>query len=152
MTSAGGSYTGDLYLNVGHSNYIYVYGYTTGQSYSVTVAPNTAHVSDGDASDLTTDDYIYPSYSGYQTGYGHTDFYADGDTGYLYVNNSGYYDVTSTGNTYTFVFDQSVGAWMISAGGSYTNAIYLTAGHANYISVYGYTNGENYSVTVAPHT
>ena len=55
---------------------------------------------DGDSADLTTSDYIYPSYSGYQTGYGHTDYSGDYDYGTLYLSSSGYYNATSTGNTY----------------------------------------------------
>ena len=37
----GSTYQSGLYLNSGHTNYVYVYGYTSGESYSVTVTPST---------------------------------------------------------------------------------------------------------------
>ena len=54
---------------------------------------------DGDSSDLTTEDIIYPSYSGYQTAYGHIDSSYDYDYCTLCVTSSGYYNITSTGDT-----------------------------------------------------
>ena len=98
---------------------------------------------DGDYNDLayTT---IYPSYSGYQSAYGHTDFYGDMDYGSVYLSSSGYYNVSSTGNTSSYLYDGTTGSWL---SGSYN---YLYASHTYYDVVYGYTTGQTYSVTVSP--
>ena len=146
----GSSYQNNLYIDYTHANYVFIAGYITGENYSVSVTPISSYqLTDGDAADLTTSDYICPSYSGYQTAYGHTEYSADLDIGSLYMSSSGYYNVASTGNTYTYILDQSVGAWVTSSSGSYTSDLYLNVGHSYYAYVYGYTAGENYSVTVA---
>ena len=102
---------------------------------------------DGDTSDLTYNDYIYPSYSGYTTAYGHTDWSGDSDYGYVSLSSSGYYSLSSTGNTNAYIYDATADSWVY--GSSYQSGLYLNSGHSNYVYVYGYTTGESYSVSVA---
>ena len=104
---------------------------------------------DGDSSDLTYSDYIYPSYSGYTTAYGHTDSYGDSDYGYVSLSSSGYYNLSSTGNTSAYIYDATAVSWVY--GSSYQSGLYLNSGHSNYVYVYGYTTGENYSVSVTSY-
>ena len=101
---------------------------------------------DGDYADLTTNDSIYPSYSGYQTGYGHTDSIGDYDFATLCVTASSYYDIASTGNTAAYVYDATAGSWV--NGGDYQKNLFLDSSHINYLYVCGYTAGESYSVTL----
>jgi len=144
----GDSYQSNVYINATHANYLFVRGYATGESYSATIAPR--YVTDGDSSDMTTENYLYPNYSGYQSGYGHTDFYGDLDYANLYMHTSGYYNVTSTGNTAAYVYDIAAGSLVY--GSTYQSNLYLCSGHNYYIGVYGFTHGERYSVTVTQNT
>ena len=72
---------------------------------------------DGDTADLTTSDTIYPEYSGYQTAYGHADSSSDADKGSLYLSNSGYFTLSSTGNTKSYIYDNTTATWVKSSGG-----------------------------------
>ena len=137
-----------LYMDTAHTYYLYLYGYTTGENYSVTVTQINS-IADGDAADWTSIDAIYPSYSGYQTGYGHTDYGADCDYGNLVITSAGYYDVTSTGNTEAHVYDATASSWLY--GTTAQSNLYMESGHTYSLCVYGYTTGENYSVSVASH-
>ena len=88
---------------------------------------------------------VYPDYSGYQTEYGYTDYSGDMDYADVDIYYSGYYNVSSTGNTYEYFYDGTTGSYL-----SGTSGVYLNANHDNYVAVYGYTTGESYSVTVTP--
>ena len=127
-------YQTNLYLYTSHSYNVYVYGYTTGGSYTVTVQPGygSGYSSgyDGDSSDFTTSDYIYPSYSGYQSGSGHTDSYGDVDYGSLYLSSSGYYTVSSTGNTGAYIWDNTTSSWVNGSSYDYQTNLYLYTSHS----------------------
>ena len=142
------SYKSGLFLDASHINYLEVYGYTTGETYKVTAAPYSAV--DGDESDLTTSDAIYPEYSDYQTAYGHSDYYGDMDYAPMYIWTSGYFDVTSTGSTAAAVYDATAGYWLF--GASYMSTLYIDASHTNYVCVLGSNTGETYNVKVSPCT
>jgi len=147
----GSSSSGGSYLTAGHSNYVYVTGYTTGQTYTVTVKPDaTSHITDGDYTDLTTGKYIYPEYSGYQSATGHTDYSGDIDYGSLYLSSSGYFNLTTTGDTSAYIYDATTGTAL--NGSSYNSGVYVNSGHSNYVYVSGYTTGQTYTVTVKPDT
>lgn len=102
---------------------------------------------DGDSADLTTSDYLYPSYSGYQTVYGHTDSYGDMDQGYFVPSSSGYYDITaSSSNINAYLYDITSSAYLY--GASYQSNLYVNSSHSYYVRVFGYSTGESYNVTV----
>ena len=153
VSNGGGNSTSDLYLQANNKYSIYVYGYTNGENYSVTVAPDTSsNFTDGDSADLTTNTTIYTNISDYQTAYGHTDSYGDWDYGNLSIPASGYYDVTSSGvNISSYIYDATACSWVSSGSGSYSGELCLNADHANYVFVCGYSTGDFYSVTVKPH-
>ena len=142
----GNSYQSNVYVNSTHANYLYVVGYATSENYCVTMMPSI----DGNSADLNNSKYICPEYSGYQTASGHTDYYGDLDSCSLWLAGSGYYDLTSTGSTFSLIFDATAGTYLY--GNSYQSNLYLDATHINYLYVAGYTTGENYSVTVKPHS
>ena len=152
MKGSSGDYKNDLYLDSTHNYNVYVYGYTVGESYSTTVTASGSTVStiyDGDDSDLTTNDVIYPEYSGYQTAYGHTDSIGDMDYGTLTLASSGYYDLSSTGNTKAAIWDATSNVWLY--GNDYQSKLYVDATHANYLFVNGQNVGESYSATAKPY-
>lgn len=103
---------------------------------------------DGDSTDLTNSKILDPNYGGTQTLTGHTDSYSDWDYGSLYVTTTGYYDVSSTGNTEAYVFDATAGSFVY--GSNYQDNLYLDSSHTNYVYVTGYTGGTSYSVSVKP--
>ena len=142
----GDSYQNNLFLDSTHSYAVYVQGFTAGERYSVTVAAHS--IIDADPADLTASDTIHANAGDYRTGYGHTDYVGDDDYGTLSLTLSGYYDVTSTGDTAAYVYDATAGAWLY--GFSYQSNLYLDSSHTNYVYVQGFTAGENYSVTVSP--
>ena len=142
----GDNYQSRVYVDASHTNCLVVNGYTAGESYSVTVTASAARATDGDAADLTAADAIYPEYSGYQTGYGHSDSAADVDYGMLYLGASGYFDIGSSGNTAAYIYDATSGQAL--CGDSYQSRVYIDAAHTNCLVVNGYTAGENYSVMV----
>ena len=142
----GSSYRSNLYLDSSHTNYVYAYDSTTGETYSVTVTPHTTTTTDHN--NLIGN--IYPSYSGYQTNYGYSDYSGDRDYAILYLSSSGYYDLTFGGSGYGYVYDSTSGTYVY--GSSYQSNLYLDASHTNYVYAYGPTNGETYSVTVTPHS
>ena len=152
--SSSGSGTTNLYLNSSHTNYAVVYGYTYGQNYSVTLTPHSTIGSfsgtDGDYTDLTTSKYVYPNYGGYQTVTGHTDSIGDWDSCNLILTSSGYYNITSTGNTHAYIYDASTATFLAPEPGSTSTNLYVNAQDTNYLYIIGNTRGESYSVTVLP--
>ena len=152
--AATGSTTTDLYLYSNHTYYAYVYGTTSGQPYTLSVTPSSSASSayDGDATDLTASKVIYPSMSGSQSATGHADSSDDVDYGSLSLSSTGYYNITSTGNTVSCVYDATAGSYVVSSSGGYQSGLYLNASHTNYVCVYGYTAGQTYTVSAAPDT
>ena len=151
LTGSGGDEI-NVYLDASHRNYLYVEGFTPGESYSVSIGKNTGF-HDGDETDLTESDVdvLWPEYSHLSTGYGHTDFVGDTDAARLIFGNSGYFDLSSTGNTNAYVYDATAGTRLTGSGGDEIN-VYLDASHRNYLYVEGFTPGESYSVSIAKNT
>lgn len=108
-------------------------------------------VSDGDYSDLTLNTTIYPEGKATWTSdpatiYGHTDGSNDWDYGNVYVTNSGWYSILSSGTSLAYVYDATAGTMTIGP------EIYITAGHTNYLEVNSFVDGESYSVNLKPST
>ena len=131
---SGNGYQSNVYVDASHLNYMALVGHTSGESYSVTMTPN-ASAHDGDAADLTASDAIFPEYASYRTVYGHTDSSGDWDFCPLYIAYSGYFDLSSTGNTGAAVYDSTVGEWIY--GNSYQSNVFINVAHTNYLGVVG---------------
>ena len=142
--SSTGSYDTNVYLSADHANYVVVSGNVQGETYKVTVSSI-----DSNASDLTGDDTIYPSNDSGQKNYGHIDYAGDVDYCSIALSSSGYYNILSSGSTYSFVYDATTGNTVYASNGGYSTNVYLDSSHANYAVVSGSTAGENYGVKVS---
>ena len=154
VNGSSGDYQTNLYLNASHTYYAFVYGSSTTGDYTVTVRPGSASSSyDGDSADLTTSKYICPSYSGYRSATGHTDYAGDVDYGCIYLSSSGYYTIATTGvTTGGYIYDGTTSSWVNGSSGDYQTNLYLNASHTYYAFVYGSSTTGDYTVSVTPGT
>jgi len=163
--SLTGSYTTDVYVDASHTNYLEVDAQsgTTSGIYNVTVQ-TTQH--DGDATDMKTSDYIYPSSPLTNTDKatdnsvsGHTDYKFDLDSGTLVMASSGYYkvNVTTNGalgtNFNVGIYDATDKKYLAYGlvGNVMTFTDVVNASHTNYLDVYALDGSKkNYTLTVTP--
>ena len=71
------------------------------------------------------------------------------DHGHIYLSSSGYYNISSTGNTSSYIYDNTTSSWVTGYYSGYQNYLYLYASHNYDAYVYGYTTGQSYTVTVS---
>lgn len=162
------SRTDNLYLYANHDYTVVVDGASEGD-YQVTLAKagetiadatetttsvdqteTKVTIADEDSSDLRAKT-IRTLYS-QNTVKGHTDSASDSDKCELIVTESGYYDISCSGNTVAYVCGaDGAGIWQ-PVTGSHTEHLYLERGQQYSALVYGNTAGETYEVSVTRNT